>query len=143
MNNAVEELLRYESPVQWSGRRATEEIELAGHRIAKNEFVFISLGAANRDPRQFPDPDRLDLARANAPKHLAFSGGNHYCLGASLGRIELQVGFATMLRRLKNFRLRPGGKLHWRTGTAIRTLESLPIEFDAITPRTAEPASPS
>src|SRR5437773_796299 len=82
--------------------------------------------AANRDPRQLPDPDRVDLSRANAAKHLAFSGGNHFCLGATLGRIELQVGFATLLRRLRNIRFEPdGGKLKWRTGTAIRTLESL------------------
>jgi cytochrome P450 len=131
MTNAVEELLRFESPVQWSGRRATEDVELAGQRIKKNEFVFISLGAANRDPRQFPEPDKLDLTRANASKHLAFSGGNHYCLGAALGRIELQIGFATLLRRLKNFKIEATpSELRWRTGTAIRTLESLPVRFE-------------
>jgi cytochrome P450 len=131
LNNAVEELLRLESPIQWSARRAMDDVDLGGKKITKGELIFISLGAANRDPRQFPEPDTLDITRPNAAKHLAFSGGGHYCLGAALGRIELQVGYATMLRRLHDLKLlEPPDKLKWRTGTAIRTLDSLMVSYD-------------
>src|SRR4029078_10118371 len=80
--NACEEMLRLESPVQWTSRRAKEDLELGGHKIERNAMVLISMGAANRDPRQFPDPDRFDPARKDAARHLAFSGGDHFCLAA-------------------------------------------------------------
>jgi cytochrome P450 len=144
MPNAVEELLRYESPVQWTSRRTKEEVELGGVKIPANTMVMISMGAANRDPRQFPDPDRLDITRANANKNLAFSGGNHYCLGAGLARIELQVGLATMLRRLPNLRVEPGFKVTWRKGTTLHSFESLPVLFDPVNePRGEARATPA
>jgi cytochrome P450 len=130
MVNAVEELLRYESPVHWTSRRAKEDLELGGVQIPKNSMVMISMGAGNRDERQYPDPDRLDITRANAKTNLAFSGGNHYCLGAQLARIELQVGLSTLLKRCKNLRMQPGFEVTWRPGTTLHSFESLPMLFD-------------
>jgi cytochrome P450 len=131
MVNAVEELLRYESPVHWTSRRAKEDLELGGVQIPKNSMVMISMGAGNRDERQYPDPDRLDITRANAKTNLAFSGGNHYCLGAQLARIELQVGLATLLKRCRNLRIQPGFEVTWRPGTTLHSFESLPVLFDS------------
>ena len=126
---AVEELLRFESPVQWTSRQAKEDVEIAGVRIKAGEAVLISLGAANRDPRQFPDPDTLDIARKDAHRHLAFSGGIHFCMGAALSRVEAQVGIATLLRRLPGLKIDPQQPLKWKAGSTIRTLESLPAAF--------------
>lgn len=132
--NAIEELLRLETPVQWTARRAKEELELGGVKIPRNALVAISLGAANHDPRQFSDPHRLDIARKDANKHLAFSGGNHFCLGAGLGRLELTVAFATLLRRCKNLRVAEGFEAKWRKGHTLRALEHLRITFDVAKP---------
>jgi pimeloyl-[acyl-carrier protein] synthase len=129
--NACEEMLRMESPVQWTSRRAKEGLELAGCKIEKNAMVLISIGAANRDPRQFPDPDRFDPAREDAAKHLAFSGGNHFCLGAGLARMELQVGIIAALTQLKNLRIAPGFKPSWRRGTTLHSIGSLPVLFES------------
>lgn len=134
MPNAVEELLRFESPVQWTSRRAKEDLELFGNQIPKNMMVMVSMGAANRDPRQFPEPEKLDITRANANKNLAFSGGNHFCLGAGLARIELQVGMTALLTRLKNLRVKSGFEVTWRHGHTLHSFDSLPVEFDASTP---------
>ena len=90
--SAIEELLRYESPVQWQTRMALEDIEVSGHPIPRGNRIFLMLGAANRDPLQFADPDRLDIARQNN-RHLAFGQGTHYCGGAALGRLEALVRF--------------------------------------------------
>jgi cytochrome P450 len=128
--NAAEELLRCESPVQWTARRAMEDLQIAGQKIARGEIALVSIGAANRDPRQFDDPDRLDITRSNADRHIAFGGGAHYCLGAAFGRIELQVGIAALIR-LRNLRLDPDAQPQWRVGTALRALRSLPVLFDA------------
>ena len=126
---AIEELLRFESPVQWTSRQAKEDVEVGGVRIATGESVLISLGAANRDPRQFPDPDRLDITRKDAHRHLAFSGGIHFCLGAALSRVEAQVGIATLIRRLPHLKIDTNEPLRWKSGSTIRTLESLPAAF--------------
>jgi hypothetical protein len=133
INTAVEELLRLESPVQWTRRRATEDVELGGQLIQQGDVVIVSMGAANRDPRQFPDPHRLDVTRKDASKNLAFSGGSHYCLGAGLARIELQVGLTTLLRRLCDIRVVEGFKLNWRKGHTLRSFDSLPITFRVAT----------
>ncbi|MEA2710111.1 MAG: hypothetical protein QOF78_2712 [Phycisphaerales bacterium] len=127
--HAVEELLRFESPLQWTSRRAKEDVIIADEKIPKNATVLLSMGAANRDPRQFPDPDRLDLSRANAASHLAFSAGSHFCLGAALARIELQVGLGALLRRLPAIRTEESFRINWRPGTTWRSIEALPMRF--------------
>ena len=124
--SAVEELLRYESPTQYTGRIAAQDTELGGKQIRQKQAVFAVLGAGNRDPERFPDPDRLDLARPDN-KHLAFGWGAHFCFGAPLARMEAQIAFEELLR-LQNWSL--GGKpLTWRTNLALRGLTALPISF--------------
>jgi len=124
---AVEELLRYESPSQHTTRVPFEDCELAGRRIQKRQAVIVVMGAANRDPAQFRDPDRLDLHRKNN-KHLAFGGGSHFCFGAPLARIEGQIAFKTLLRRVRNVWL-DSGAVSWRENAGLRGLISLPVNF--------------
>ena len=104
VRTGVEELLRYDGPVHVTARIATEDLEIGGYTVREGEQVVAILGAANRDPSQFPDPHRLDVGRT-PNRHLAFGGGPHFCLGASLARIEGQLAFATMLRRLPDLEL--------------------------------------
>ena len=92
----VEEVLRYESPVQLIFRRTTQEVELSGTPIPASAGVFLLLGSANRDEQQFPDPDRFDVRR-NPRDHLAFGYGIHYCLGAELARLEAKVALESLL----------------------------------------------
>src|SRR5690606_9225429 len=102
---AVEELLRYLSIVQFGPTRAaTEDVRIGGHTIRAGESVTVSLGAANRDPEQFGDADRLDVRRPPAP-HLAFGHGVHQCLGQQLARIEMRVALPALLRRFPRLRL--------------------------------------
>ncbi|HXB88305.1 cytochrome P450, partial [Mycobacterium sp.] len=93
--NAVEEILRLESPVQLTARLAVNDTEIAGTAIKQGELVIVYVAAANRDPAVFADPDRFDIERDNAGKHLSFSGGRHFCLGAALARAEGEVGLRT------------------------------------------------
>jgi cytochrome P450 len=130
--SAVEELLRYESPTQHTGRMAQEDIELGGKTIRKRQAVIAVMGAANRDPERFTDPDRLDLERIDN-RHLAFGWAAHFCFGAPLARIEGQIAYETLLRRLPGLALETG-PLIWRTNLALRGLTALPVTF--------EPASP-
>lgn len=127
MPSAVEELLRFESPSQHTTRVAPEDIELGGKRIRKGQSVIAVMGAANRDPEQFSNPDQLDISRADN-RHLAFGAGCHFCFGAYLGRLEGQVAFETILRRFPNLLLEPG-PLVWRTNLGLRGLAELPISF--------------
>jgi cytochrome P450 len=126
---AVEELLRYETPSQHTARLAPDDLELGGKRIKKREAVMAVMAAANRDPNRFEDPDRLDLKRPNN-RHLAFGWGPHFCFGAPLARIEGQIAFATLLRRLPNLALQPV-PLVWRANLGLRGLMALPVSFDA------------
>ncbi len=128
--SAVEELLRYESPSQHTARLAPEDLELGGKHIHKRQAVIAVMGAANRDPERFPDPDRLDIRRPDN-KHVAFGFGAHFCFGAPLARLEAQVAFATLLRRVKNLRLKPG-PVQWRNNLGLRGLNALPLTFDAV-----------
>jgi cytochrome P450 len=103
---AVEELLRYDSPVQRTGRITNTDVKLDGRRIPKGSLVITALGAANRDPVHFPDPDRLDI-RSRDNRHIAFGFGIHFCLGAPLARLEGQIAIGTLLRRMPGLGSRP------------------------------------
>ena len=127
MPSAVEELLRYESPSQHTARLAPDDVELGGKLIRKRQAVIAVMGAANRDPERFPDPDRLDFCRQDN-RHVAFAWAGHYCFGAPLARIEGQIAFETMLRRMPNLRLKPG-PLTWRTNMGLRGLTALEVTF--------------
>jgi pimeloyl-[acyl-carrier protein] synthase len=127
MQPAVEELLRYESPSQHTARMAPCDLELGGRKIRKRQAVIAVMGAANRDPERFPDPDRLDLTRTDN-RHVAFGWAAHFCFGAALARIEGQISFATILRRLPNLALKPG-PLSWRPNLGLRGLIALPVTF--------------
>src|SRR5881296_3476921 len=127
--SAVEELLRYEAPSQQTTRIAPEDIELGGKLIRKGQSVIAVMGAANRDPQRFPDPDRLDITRADN-RHVAFGWAGHFCFGAPLARIEGQVVLDTMLRRLPELHLEPG-PLGWRQNLGLRGLTALPVAFRA------------
>lgn len=124
---AVEELLRYESPSQQTTRRAPEETELGGKPIRPGQMVMVVMGAANRDPERFPEPDRLDLGRADN-RHLAFGWGQHFCFGAPLGRLEGQIALATVLQRMPHLRL-AGGPLTWRENLGLRGLSALHVRW--------------
>jgi cytochrome P450 len=127
--SAVEELLRYESPSQHTARMAPSDLELGGRAIRKRQAVIAVMGAANRDPERFPDPDRLDLSR-QPNRHVAFGWAAHFCFGAPLARMEGQIAFDTLLRRLPELRLEPG-PLEWRENLGLRGLNSLPVAFRA------------
>jgi cytochrome P450 len=102
--NAVEEILRLESPVQLTARLALNDTEVAGTSIKQGELVVVYVAAANRDPAVFADPNRFDIERDNAGKHLAFSGGRHFCLGAALARAEGEVGLRAFFDRFPDVR---------------------------------------
>jgi cytochrome P450 len=124
---AFTELLRYDSPVQATGRVAAQELPIGARRVGVGEGLILCLGAANRDPEQFADPDRLDIGRReNRP--IAFGHGIHFCLGAPLARIEAQIAFATLLRRLPGLRLETD-VLEWEPSLSFRGLARLPVTF--------------
>ena len=124
---AVEELLRYESPSQHTGRIARQDVEMDGKLIRKGQAVMAIMAAANRDPDRFPDPDALILDRADN-KHVAFGWSSHFCFGAPLARMEAQIAFETLLRRLPNLQLATE-ELTWRTNSGLRGLTALPVKF--------------
>jgi cytochrome P450 len=129
MPEAIEETLRWEAPVQQTSREVMKEgVEVGGVTIAKGQQISVSLGAANRDETKYPDPDRFDIHRDDAP-HLAFGGGAHYCLGAHLGRLETTVAMNAMLDRLIDLRLEPGDADPHVHGSAFRSPTSLPVRF--------------
>jgi cytochrome P450 len=125
---AIEELLRITSPVQIATERyALEPVAFSGTAIPYGAMVLVVIASANHDERHFVDPERLDLGRAPNP-HLAFGQGVHYCLGAPLARLEAQIGFATLLRRLSPLQLAVAPEsLRWRRGIFLRGLERLPL----------------
>jgi hypothetical protein len=125
--SAVEELLRYDSPVQKMGRIALADIHIAGKQIEKGQLVCFSFAAANRDPEQFESPNQLDIAR-KPNRHLAFGHGLHYCVGAALARLEGQIAINSILRSLPKLEL-ANEKLEWHRNFTLRGLKSLPVVF--------------
>jgi cytochrome P450 len=125
IESAVEEVLRYNCPVQWTSRLAGEPIEMRGQTIPPGEIVLGCLGAANRDPERFSDPDRLDIRRSDN-RHLAFGTGIHYCLGAALARMEAQIAIRELAVRFPRMRLAKN-RVHWLKGLTFRGVKSLPM----------------
>jgi cytochrome P450 len=126
---AVEEVLRYDPPVQLTGRIASEDMDVAGVAVPKGQSVVVLLGAANRDPDQFPNPERFDVTR-NDDSHLAFGFGIHFCLGAPLARIEGQIALATLVRRFDALELRTEAP-EYKENIVLRGLRYLPVAFSA------------
>lgn len=127
MGNAVEELLRYDSPIQMVGRAVLTPLAWQGHRLEPGQGVGVMVGAANRDPARFAQPEQLDLARPNV-QHLSFGSGIHYCLGAPLARLEGQIAIGTLLRRMPQLTLATD-RLAYRDNYIFRSLERLPVTF--------------
>ncbi len=125
--SAVEELLRYTSPVQLTSRIAMEDIEFKGNTFRKGQAVAIMMGAANRDPARFPNPAQLDITRDPNP-HIAFGNGIHFCLGAPLARLEGQIAFTTLARRLPNLQALTDDP-PYRDTYVLRGLRELPVTF--------------
>jgi pimeloyl-[acyl-carrier protein] synthase len=133
IGTAVDEMLRYEGPAQLTSRVVDHDLEFRGHRFEEGQVVLLVLGAANRDPAQFPDPDRFDVAR-RPNRHLAFGHGIHYCLGAPLAVAEAEVAFQTLLRRLPE----PEAAFEtpeWGASFILRGLKSLPVTSSVPAPK--------
>ena len=122
---AVEEILRFESPVQWTGRVAMTDVEVAGQKVYRGDLILAGIGAANRDPAVFADPDEFKVDRAEN-KHIAFGFGIHYCLGAMLAKLEAQMALHAFFTRFPSAAL-AGESLRWRPGLVLRCPEKLPI----------------
>jgi cytochrome P450 len=125
--SAVEELLRYDAPVQRTWRITTAAVEFGGRTAPAGAPVMAVLGAANRDPARFPEPDRLDLARPDNA-HLAFGAGVHHCLGVALARLEAAVAIGTLVRRMPRLQLATA-QPEWRGSSLVRGLAALPVTF--------------
>jgi cytochrome P450 len=126
--SAIEELLRWETPVPGVARVAMEDVEVSGCPISKGERISPLLGAANTDPAEFPDPELVDFRR-NPNRHRAFGGGPHRCLGSHLARMELRVALREFHRRIPDYEIKPGTELTYTA--ALRSVESLPLIFPA------------
>jgi cytochrome P450 len=127
IGSAVEELLRFDGPVQRTARIPSEDVVIDGHKIAKGEMVMPFIGAADRDPAQFPDPDRLDITRTDN-RHIAFGWGIHFCLGAPLARVEGQIAINTLVQRFPKLALATESP-EFRQSLTLRGLKSLPVRF--------------
>ncbi|HEX9408420.1 MAG TPA: cytochrome P450 [Methylomirabilota bacterium] len=127
IQTGIEELLRFDGPVQRTGRMTTAEVEIGDKRIPKDAVVVAVIGAANRDPKHFADPDRLDVSRKEN-RHIAFGFGIHFCLGAPLARLEGQIAIGTLLRRMPKLTL-VSNVPEWRESSTLRGLKSLPVTF--------------
>jgi cytochrome P450 len=126
LESAVEELLRYESPSQHTARLAPPDAVLGDKEIAEGDAVIAVMGAGNRDPERFSDPNRLDLGRENN-RHLAFGWAGHFCFGAPLARIEGQLAFETLLSRFSQLSLEPDQEIRWRPNLGLRGLTELHV----------------
>jgi pimeloyl-[acyl-carrier protein] synthase len=128
IQSAVEEFLRYDGPVQMTARTVLQDVEIGGKIIPKGQQAITVLGAANHDPAQFADPDRLDITRKDSRHLLTFSHGIHYCLGAPLARVEAQIAINTLLHRMPGLRLQ-SEELAWRETVTLHGLKALPVVF--------------
>jgi cytochrome P450 len=126
--SAVEELLRYDAPVQHTARIVPEDQILSGKQLKKGQSIVAVIAAGNRDPQRFADPNRLDLERKDN-RHLSFGWAAHFCFGAALARIEGQIAFSRLLTRLGNI-TQVDQPLEWRENLGLRGLKSLPLQFD-------------
>jgi cytochrome P450 len=127
--NFIEECLRLEGPIKGSFRLALRDTTLADVKIPEGSMVMAAVGAANRDPRVFEDPDRFDQKRANARRNVAFGHGEHFCPGASLARAEARISFERLLARLEGFSLVDASQLSYAPTFIIRGLNALPLRF--------------
>ena len=127
MGSAIEEMLRYEGPVQATARTADADVEIDGHAIEKGKMLFVLLAAANRDPAAFPDPETFDITRQDN-NHVAFGNGLHFCLGAPLARMEAQIAFQTLFERRGKPRL-VSDDAEWNGNFILRGLKRLPLAF--------------
>jgi cytochrome P450 len=127
IETAIEEFLLYDSPIQSAARIAMEDMELGGQSIDKGQRVAMIVGAANRDPERFSDPDRLDITREDN-RHLPFGFGSHFCLGSALARVEGQITINAVVQRWPGLRLN-GDEIEWRYNPSFRSLISLPVAF--------------
>lgn len=126
----IDELVRFDGPVQLTNRVLTRDVTLHGQRMPAGSLVYLIRGAANRDPGRFPDPDRLDLER-DARGHVAFGSGIHYCIGAALARREGELSFRRLFQRFPGIELDPGRPVTWRADSLqFRGLQSLPVKLD-------------
>jgi pimeloyl-[acyl-carrier protein] synthase len=128
IESAIEELFRFDSPVQWVSRVVAEKLEMGGITLEPGTVLLGSVGAANRDPRQFPNPDHLDICRIDN-RHLSLGSGVHFCLGAALARMEAQIAIGTLVQRLPNLRL-DQRKIRWKKGLIFRAARELRVRFD-------------
>lgn len=126
--SAIEEVLRFSSPVQLDPRRATREVELCGEKVREGEMVITWLGSANRDAAVFRDPDRFDVGRKEN-RHLAFGFGTHYCLGSNLARLEAQIALRALLERTKSFELTTAKPLPLHRSLVFRSFTEIPLEL--------------
>ena len=129
IHGAIEEFLRYDSSVQLTGRTALEDIEIGGITVKRGRTVLCLLGAANRDPAAYAEPDRLDITRPNVRPH-SFGGGIHFCLGAQLARLEAEIAVNSLLARLPDLRIETLDDPDWRPTFVLRGLKSLPTRWD-------------
>lgn len=126
--NAIEELLRYDSPVHVTLRRLNSDVDLHGITMKSGDFVYLGLASANRDPDVFARPDELDIERPEARRHLSFGHGAHYCLGASLARVEARTAIEALLDRLPTLRISTSS-LEWLPNPAFHGVARLPAAF--------------
>ena len=125
---AIEEMLRFDPPVQRVRRRALVDTELGGREVRAGDTVMVLLASANRDPQAFPDPDAFDITRQRAP-HIAFGNGIHYCLGAGLARLEAPIALTALLEAAPALRLEDGWTPRWNRSMTLRGLVDLPVEL--------------
>ena len=126
--NAVEEILRYDTPVQFVPRVAAEDVDIEGYSIRAGEAVFVMYGGANRDPAVFDNPNAFDTTRANAREHITFGTGVHTCLGAALGRMEVEIGLQTLFERFPHLSI--AGKPTYNNNIGLHGLKHLPVSLD-------------
>lgn len=127
LQSAVEEMLRYEPPILFLSRVALADTEMAGVAVKAGDLVHVNLASANRDPDVFESPDRFEIGRGEN-RHLSFGWGMHFCIGATIARMEARVAFTTLLRKFSGIEL-VGETPLWAPATALRTLERFPLRL--------------